>query len=80
MVSGKISRSATVKVMRGVECVYHGDLVSLKHLKDEVSEINQNQECGVRVNDSELRFLAGDVIMAVETRMENDTCKWDPGF
>ena len=43
VVNGKISRSATVKVMRGVECVYHGDLVSLKHLKDEVSEIVQNQ-------------------------------------
>ena len=43
VVNGKISRSATVKVMRGVECVYHGDLLSLKHLKDEVSEIVQNQ-------------------------------------
>ena len=39
-----------------------------------------DQECGVRVNDSELRFQPGDVILAVETRMENDTCKWDPGF
>ena len=45
-----------------------------------VSEMVQNQECGIRVSDEEFRFQAGDVLLAVETRMENDVCKWDPGF
>ena len=36
VISGKLSRSSTVKVMRGQECVYLGELASLKHLKDEV--------------------------------------------
>ena len=80
VVSGKISRASEVKVMRGQECVYQGELASLKHMKDEVSEIIQNQECGLRVPDEELRFQSGDVILAVETRTENDNCKWDPGF
>ena len=68
------------RVMRGHECVYQGELASLKHMKDEVSEILQNQECGLRVPDEKLRFQPGDVILAVETRTENDKCKWDPGF
>ena len=80
VVSGRLTRSATVKIMRGKDCVYQGTMASLKHLKDEVSEIVQNQECGIRVDDTELRFQPGDVIFAVETRMENDVCKWDPGF
>ena len=80
IVSGKLSRSSSVKVMRGEECVYQGDLLSLKHLKDEVSEAVQNQECGIRVSDPGLRFEPGDVILAVETRLENDECRWDPGF
>ena len=80
VVSGKITRSSVVKVMRGQECVYQGGLASLKHMKDEVSEIIQNQECGLRVPDEELRFQPGDVILSVETRTENDKCKWDPGF
>ena len=80
VVSGKITRSSVVKVIRGQDCVYQGGLASLKHMKDEVSEIIQNQECGLRVPDEELRFQPGDVILSVETRTENDKCKWDPGF
>ena len=80
VVSGKFSRASVVKVMRGQECVYQGELASLKHMKDEVSEILQNQECGFRVKDEEIRFQPGDVFLAVETRTENDKCRWDPGF
>jgi len=80
VVSGKLARSSEVKVMRGQDCLYHGALVSLKHLKDEVSEIVQNQECGLRVTDQSLVFQPDDVILAVETRQEPNSCKWDPGF
>ena len=45
-----------------------------------MSEIVQNQECGIRVADGELRFLPGDLILSIETREEANTCKWDPGF
>ena len=80
VVAGKLSRSSEIKVMRGSDCVYRGGLASLKHLKDEVSEIVQNQECGLRVTDETLSFQPEDVIMAVESRMEPNSCKWDPGF
>ena len=80
VVNGKLLRSSEIKVMRGQECVYQGGLASLKHLKDEVSEIVQNQECGLRVPDQGLVFQPDDVILAVETRQEPNSCKWDPGF
>ena len=80
VVNGKLLRSSEIKVMRGQECVYQGGLASLKHLKDEVSEIVQNQECGLRVQDQSLVFQPDDVILAVETRQEPNSCKWDPGF
>jgi len=80
VVSGKIPRIGTVKVVRGQEIVYLGELASLKHHKEEVSEILMNQECGVRVDDSDVRFQAGDTVLAIETREEANTCKWDPGF
>jgi len=80
VVSGKISRLGKVKVVRDQEVLYLGELASLKHLKDEMSEIVQNQECGIRVADGELRFLPGDLILSIETREEANTCKWDPGF
>ena len=80
VVTGKLSRSSEIKVMRGPDCVYRGGLASLKHLKDEVSEIVQNQECGLRVTDQALSFQPDDVIMSVESRLEPNSCKWDPGF
>jgi hypothetical protein len=45
-----------------------------------VSEISQNQECGLRVADSEVKFQEGDIILAIEKREEENICKWDPGF
>ena len=80
VVNGKLLRSSEIKVMRGEDCVYRGGLASLKHLKDEVSEIVQNQECGLRVTDPDVVFQPDDVILAVETRQEQNSCKWDPGF
>jgi len=80
VVSGKIPRTGIVKVVRGLDTLYVGDLASLKHHKDEVSEIVQNQEGGLRVNDSELRFQEGDTVLAIEKREERNTTNWNPGF
>jgi len=78
--NGKLSKEETVKVVRGQDTIYTGVLASLKHMKDEVSEINMNQECGLRVEDSEIRFQEGDTILSVEYREEPNDCKWNPGF
>ena len=80
VISGKIPRIGTVKVVRGQDTLYLGELASLKHHKDEVSEIVQNQEGGLRVTDSELRFEEGDTVLAIEMREERNTTNWNPGF
>ena len=45
-----------------------------------MSEISQNQECGLREADSEVKIQEGDIVLAIEMREEENTCKWDPGF
>jgi len=58
---GEIRRNARVKVLRGEEVVFDGELASLKHEKDNVREVKEGFECGMRVkgfNDIEI----GDLI------------------
>jgi len=80
VISGKIPRIGTVKVVRGEDTLYVGEIASLKHMKDEVSEIIQNQECGIRVADAEVKFQEGDTVYAINMREESNFCRWDPGF
>ena len=59
-----------------------------------MSEINQNQECGLRVEDRDIEFQAGDIVTCFSKRwiydsvakiyqsfrIEPSVCTWDPGF
>jgi len=58
---GKIERNASVRVLRDGVIVHEGSIASLKRFKDDVSEVQQGYECGVRIegfND----IKEGDVI------------------
>jgi translation initiation factor IF-2 len=44
---GELRRGAKVRLLRGSDTVYEGDLSSLRHEKDDVKEIRQGYECGV---------------------------------
>ena len=44
---GELRRNAKVKLFRGTDLVYEGDMGSLRHEKDDVKEIKQGYECGV---------------------------------
>jgi len=44
---GELKRGAKVRLFRGTDMVYEGDLSSLRHEKDDVKEIRQGYECGV---------------------------------
>lgn len=44
---GELKRGAKVRLYRGTDIVYEGDLSSLRHEKDDVKEIRQGFECGV---------------------------------
>jgi translation initiation factor IF-2 len=44
---GELRRGARVRLFRGTDMLYEGDLSSLRHEKEDVKEIRQGFECGV---------------------------------
>jgi translation initiation factor IF-2 len=44
---GELRRNAKVRLFRGTDIVYEGDMGSLRHEKDDVREVRQGYECGV---------------------------------
>ncbi len=44
---GELKRGARVRLYRGTDLIYEGDLSSLRHEKEDVKEIRQGFECGV---------------------------------
>jgi translation initiation factor IF-2 len=47
VIEGELKRGAKVRVYRGSDIVFEGDLSSLRHEKEDVKEIRQGFECGV---------------------------------
>ncbi len=66
--SGKITRDAIVKVVRDGEVIAQSRIASLKRYKDDVREVPEGYECGVRL-ESFNKFKVGD-IFEVYTRVE----------
>ncbi|MBQ0034300.1 MAG: translation initiation factor IF-2, partial [Bacteroidales bacterium] len=63
---GKVKRGNKVRVIRDGIVIHTGELASLKHEKDDVKEMNTNQECGLNIrsfND----LLEHDIIESFET-------------
>ncbi len=61
VVKGELRRNAKVRVLRGDELLYDGDVSSLKHIQDDVTEVRTGFECGItfkKFND----FDEGDII------------------
>ena len=54
------SRSKT-RVKRGEESLFEGVIVSLKHFQDDVAEVREAQECGIRL-DNFSTFEEGDIL------------------
>ncbi len=60
---GRVVRNEQIRVRRDNKVVFEGKLDSLRHIKDEVREMAQGYECGIKVqgfND----FQTGDLIEA----------------
>ncbi len=61
--SGKIYRSAGIRLIRDGVVVYTGELTSLKRFKDDVKEVSKGYDCGIQVkNYNDIK--EGDVIEA----------------
>ncbi len=60
---GTITRNSEARVLRDNEEVYKGRIASLKHLKENVTEVKKDYECGIRL-DKFKEFQEGDIIEA----------------
>ncbi len=58
---GRIQRTARARVLRGKQPVYDGGMATLRRFKDEVKEVRNGLECGIRLGDFS-EYQAGDVI------------------
>ena len=62
---GKVTRKSRIKVMRGSDLVFEGEIESLKRIKDEVSEVRAGTECGIRIKNFS-SFETGDILEIYE--------------
>jgi len=58
---GKIARNAHARVLRGKVPVFDGKMSTLRRHKDEVDEVKQGIECGIRLGDFD-EYEEGDII------------------
>ncbi len=63
VVEGVIPRSAKVRLLRDSVVIYDGTIASLKHFKDDVTEVRQGFECGIALERFQ-DIKVGDVIEA----------------
>ncbi len=61
--SGKVSRSASVRVVRDGIIIHEGKIASLKRFKDDAREVNAGYECGIGL-ESFNDIKEGDIIVA----------------
>ncbi len=60
-VSGRLRARSKVRVKRNGDLLYEGAVITLKRFQDEVSEVREGQECGIRL-DNYSDFEPGDVL------------------
>jgi translation initiation factor IF-2 len=66
VLDGKISRNAHVRIIRDDEIIHEGRISSLKHLKDNVTEVTKDYECGIGLEKFK-DMKEGDIIEAYLT-------------
>ncbi|KAM3160164.1 Tr-type G domain-containing protein [Lachancea thermotolerans] len=68
VLSGQVSRNATVKIIRGADekVVYDGTISSLKQGKDDASVVKKNNECGITFGNDFETYEPGDKVVVYE--------------
>ncbi len=66
---GKIVRNSKVRILRDNKIISDTKIISLKHFKDDVKEVQQGYECGIRVENFQ-DFKENDVIECYDIILE----------
>jgi translation initiation factor IF-2 len=69
---GSIRVGAKARVLRNSEIIYNGEIRSLRRFQDDVREVKQGFECGIRL-DNFTDFTENDVIRCYEIEMKKAT-------
>ncbi|MDR0715626.1 MAG: translation initiation factor IF-2 [Puniceicoccales bacterium] len=64
---GKILRDQFVRIIRKKNIIFQGKFASIKHLKEDVTEIRAGFECGIKVSGFD-QFEIGDIIECFEIK------------
>ena len=64
---GLIRRNARARVIREEEEIIEGEIVSLKHIKDDAKEMKEGFECGIGI-DNFSKFKEGDIVICYEIK------------
>lgn len=59
--NGRIRANARARVLRGKDIIYQGAISTLKRFQDEVKEVGNGQECGIKLQNFD-NFEVGDVV------------------
>ena len=62
---GKVTRKASIEVVRNGEVVFSGTISSLKRFKDDVREVAEGYECGISITNFD-EFQPGDKLVTFE--------------
>ncbi|MCK4835252.1 MAG: translation initiation factor IF-2 [Candidatus Aminicenantes bacterium] len=62
---GKVTNKSKLKVIRGKDLVFEGEIGTLKRIKDEASEVHAGTECGIKIKNFNA-IEVGDIIEAYE--------------
>jgi len=62
---GKVTRKASIEVVRNGEVIFSGNISSLKRFKDDVREVTEGYECGISITNFDA-FEPGDKLMTFE--------------
>jgi translation initiation factor IF-2 len=59
--NGRIRSNSRARVLRGKDIIYQGTISSLKRFQDEVKDVGNGQECGIKLQNFD-DFEVGDVV------------------
>ncbi|MBN1234378.1 MAG: translation initiation factor IF-2 [Candidatus Coatesbacteria bacterium] len=72
VVDGKVLRKDRLRIIRDGKVIYTGKMRSLRHVKDDVSEIAKGFECGISIEDYN-DIKEGDVLEAFDIITESQS-------
>lgn len=61
VIEGELRRNGKIRLLRGADTVFEGEVASLRHEKDDVREVRTGFECGIGLKNFN-DFLVGDML------------------